>query len=160
MKGMSSYHKHIETPSMSTDEIAKPTPIIHGELTLLLLSELTSSVTFSMGFSEVSNWVLFADTSIEKKSPFKLYIYTESQNKEFKFNKQVKKLFFFRNNIINMKTCLLLSHLSPYVPFIQPDKQRPFTLSHLRSKHWWLHWYWQFSSYDPTHSVIQSNTFA
>ena len=40
---------------MSTDEIAKPTPINHGEITLLLLSELTSSVTFSMGFSEVSN---------------------------------------------------------------------------------------------------------
>ena len=54
MKGMSSYHKHIETPAMSTDEIAKPTPINHGEITLLLLSELLSSLTFSMGFSEVS----------------------------------------------------------------------------------------------------------
>lgn len=81
MKGMNSYHKHIETPAMSTDEIAKPTPINHGEITLLLLSELTSSVTFLMGFSEVSNWVLFADTSIEKQPLKTVYLHWEPKQR-------------------------------------------------------------------------------
>ena len=53
MKRMNSYHKHIETPAMNTDEIARQTPINNGEI-LCMVVPVTPSLTFSIGFSEVS----------------------------------------------------------------------------------------------------------
>ena len=133
-------------------ERTRQTPINHGKKD----SEL------KRWFTEVSVSVMFPEKNgYNMILPKKLRDVLLAQIANHRtHNKQTKYwlilLSYKKNHDYDMTAYLPISHISSCVPFLQPVRQRPLTLSHLRSKHWWLHGCLQFSPYDPIHSVTQN----